>query len=151
MKVIFEKNFILTPENEKTNVPLDFYVDDDFSKLEIHYAYSPKNMDDIEKSMVLIDENIKRDAGDNYGDYTSREEYLPLKNHITISLDSPSAYVGAAHRHSNNQHHIISEAFSSVGFEKTKIEKGKWTLTLNVHALITEKADFSVKIEGGRE
>ena len=35
--------------------------------------------------------------------------------------------------------------------EKTKIEKGKWVLTLNVHALITEKADFSVKIEGGRE
>ena len=151
MTVIFEKNFFLTPENEKTNVPLDFYVEDDFSKLEIHYAYSPKNMDDIEKSMVLIDENIKRDAGENYGDYTSREEYLPLKNHITISLDSPSAYIGAAHGHSNKQHHIISEEFSSVGFEKTKIEKGKWTLTLNVHALITEKADFCVKIEGGRE
>ena len=151
MAVIFEKVFILTPENEKTNVPLDFYVDDDFSKLEIHYAYSPKNMDDIARSMVLIDENIRRDAGDDYSDYTSREEYLPLKNHITISLDSPSAYIGAAHRHSNNQHHIISEDFSSVGFEKTKIEKGKWTLTLNVHALITEKADFSVKIEGGRE
>ncbi len=151
MKVIFEKNLILTPENEKTNVPLDFFVDGDFLKLKISYAYSPKILEDKEKSLVLIDENIRRDAGDNYSDYTSREEYLPLKNHVTISLDSPSTYIGAAHRHSNNQQHIISEEFSSVGFEKTKIEKGKWTLTLNVHALITEKVECRVKIEGGRE
>lgn len=151
MATVFEKDFILTPENEKTNVPLDFFVDEEFSRLEIFYSYYPKNLEDREKSLVLIDENIRRDAGENYSDYTEREEYLPLKNHITISLDSPLDYVGAAHRHGNNQHVIISEDFSSVGFEKTKIEKGKWVLTLNVHALITEKADFSVKIEGVTE
>ena len=149
MEVIYEKNLILTPENEKTNVPLEFFVEGDFSKLEIFYEYTPKILEDREKSLILIDENIRRDAGENYSEYTSREEYLPLKNHVTVSLDSPSDYVGAAHRHGNRQHLIISEDFSSVGFEKSRIEKGKWTLTLNVHALITDKVDCSVRIEGG--
>ena len=64
MEVIYEKNLILTPENEKTNVPLDFFVEGDFSKLEIFYEYTPKILEDREKSLVLIDENIRRD-GDN--------------------------------------------------------------------------------------
>ena len=124
------------------------------------YAASNGNAVGVSKIVRTIDgilENAERfirsktENRKNYSDYTEREEYLPLKNHITISLDSPLDYVGAAHRHGNNQHVIISEDFSSVGFEKTKIEKGKWVLTLNVHALITEKADFSVKIEGVTE
>ena len=149
MAVIFEKTVVLAPGNEKTNVPLDFFVEDDFEKLEIFYSYSPKILEDKEKSKALIEENIIRDAGENYIDYPSWEAFMPLKNLITLSLDSPSAYVGAAHRQADSQHHIISKAFSSVGFEKTEIEKGKWTLTLNVHALITDKVDCSVRIEGG--
>ena len=41
MATIFEKDFILTPENEKTNVPLDFFVNEEFSRLEIFYSYYP--------------------------------------------------------------------------------------------------------------
>ncbi len=151
MAVIFEKDIILTPEDEKTNVPLDFLVSDDFSNLEIFYSYSPKILEDKEKSRELIEENIKRDAGENFPDYPSWEAFMPLKNLITLSLDSPSGYKGAAHRQSDSQHHIISEDFASVGFEKTKIEKGKWILTLNLHAIVTEKVQCRVRIEGERK
>lgn len=149
MAIIFEKNIVLTPENEKTNVSLDFFVEDDFERLEIFYSYSPKILDDREKSKALIEENIRRDAGENYVDYPSWEEFMPLKNLITLSLDSPSAYVGAAHRQADTQHHIISEGFASVGFEKNAIEKGKWILTLNLHAIVTENVECKVRIEGG--
>ena len=45
-----------------------------------------------------------------------RKIYLPIKNLVTVSLDSSREYLGAAHRQSNKQEHIISPAFSSAGF-----------------------------------
>ena len=150
MITLLDKKIVLTKENEKTNVPLTFEVEEDFSELQITYSYSPKILEDREKSKELIEENIRTDAGENFSDYPSWEEFMPLKNLITLSLDSPKGYMGAAHRQADNQHHIISEEFSSVGFERTEITKGQWTLTLNVHALVTDKAECLVKIEGGK-
>lgn len=150
MTVLLNEKIILTKENEKTNVPLSFQVEEDFTSLEITYSYSPKILTDKEKSKELIEENIRTDAGENFCDYPSWEEFMPLKNLITLSLDSPEGYMGAAHRQAENQHHIISEEFSSVGFERTEITKGEWILTLNVHALVTDKAECLVKVEGGR-
>lgn len=39
------------------------------------------------------------------------ENYLPIKNLVTVSLDSSREYLGAAHRQSNKQEHIISPDF----------------------------------------
>lgn len=150
MTVLLEEQLILTHENEKTNVPLKFFVEDEFSSLEITYSYSPKILADEEKSRRLIEENIRKDAGESYADYPSWQSFMPLKNLITVSLDSPCGYVGATHRQAENQHHVISEKFSSVGFQKTEIRKGLWVLTLNVHALVTGKAKCIVRVEGGR-
>lgn len=148
MTILLDEKIVLTKENEKTNVPFAFEVKEDFSQLQITYSYSPKILEDREKSRILIEENIRTDAGKNFCDYPSWEEFMPLKNLITLSLDSPKGYMGAAHRQAESQHHIISEDFSSVGFEKTEITKGKWTVTLNVHALVTDKAQCLLKVGG---
>lgn len=149
MTVLLEKKLVLTPENEKTNVPLSFFVEEEFKTLEIQYSYSPKILTDEEKSEKLIKENIRRDARKNYIDYPSWQSFMPLKNLITLSLDSPCGYIGAAHRQAENQYHTISEDFSSVGFVRTKILKGQWVLTLNVHAIVTEEAECIVQVKGG--
>lgn len=148
MITLLDEKIVLKKENEKTNVPLTFEVEEDFSELQITYSYSPKILEDKEKSKELIEENIRTDAGENFSDYPSWEKFMPLKNLITLSLDSPKGYMGAAHRQADNQHHIISEDFSSVGFERTEITKGQWTITLNVHALVTDKAECLIKIGG---
>lgn len=51
------------------------------------------------------------------------ENYLPIKNLVTVSLDSSREYLGAAHRQSNKQEHIISSAFSSAGFLRRILQK----------------------------
>lgn len=150
MTLLLNEKITLNSSYEKINVPLTFLVNESFEKLQITYSYSPKILLNEEKSKELIEENIRKDAGENFADYPSWQEFMPLKNLITLSLDSPKGYVGAAHRHSENQHHIISREFSSVGFEKTDIVKGQWVLTLNVHALVTKKAECFIKVEGGR-
>ncbi len=149
MKALLEKEILLTPENEKTNILLPFTVEEESEKLKITYSYSPKELGDCERARELIEKNL---ANDTHGDrhlYPDYKEFLPLKNLVTLSLDSTSRYMGAAHRQDKDQCHIISEGFSSVGFLRSKIEKGQWTLQLNVHALVTENCTCRVKIEAG--
>lgn len=149
MKTLLEKEIVLTPENEKTNILLPFTVEEESEKLKINYSYSPKELGDCERAKELIEKNLRNDTHGDRHLYPDYKEYLPLKNLVTLSLDSPSRYIGAAHRQDKDQCHIISEKFSSVGFLKGKIEKGQWTLQLNVHALVTEECTCKVKIEAG--
>lgn len=149
MKVLLEKTVVLTPENEKTNIILPFTVKEESEKLRITYSYSPKELSDCERARDLIERNLQNDTHGDRPLYPDYREYLPLKNLVTLSLNSPTRYMGAAHRQDKEQCHIISEDFSSVGFLKGRIEKGQWMLYLNVHALVTENCTCKVKIEAG--
>lgn len=46
MSLIFEETKTLTPNDTKTNVPLQFYVAEELEKMKIEFSYSPKNLDD---------------------------------------------------------------------------------------------------------
>ena len=145
MKILLKKSISVTPEKEKTNIFLPFTVEDSLKKLEIDYSYSPKELLDEEKNIRLVKENLQRDGFEDTGDYS---EFIPLKNLITLSLDSPEGYVGAAHRQAATQHHEISEAFASVGFDRVKIIKGEWVLALNLHAVVTDECNCEIEVRG---
>ena len=141
----------LRPEDEKSNRYMPFTVPEGTKKLYITYSYSPKILEDKEKSYELIKENILRDAPEDINRYPDYEEFLPLKNLVTVSLDSPEGFRGAAHRHDDVQFHEISEDFASPGFLKGKITEGQWILSLNIHAVITDVCTCRIKIEGETE
>ena len=145
MKILLKKSITVTPENEKTNIFLPFVVEGGFSSLTIDYSYSPKVLEDEEKSISLVKENLLRDGYEDKGDYG---QFLPLKNLITLSLDSPEGYVGAAHRQASIQHHEISEDSASVGFDRVKITKGEWVLALNLHAVVTDECRCEIEVKG---
>mgnify|MGYP000667222973 FL=1 len=50
MSLIFEETKTLTPNDTKTNVPLQFYVAEELEKMKIEFSYSPKTLDDEEKA-----------------------------------------------------------------------------------------------------
>ena len=143
-----ETQIKLTPEDEKSTHLVPFTVPEGVSKLFITYAYAPKILEDKERSYELIKENLIRDAGDTWKEYTDYEEFMPLKNLVTLYLRSPEGFRGAAHRQADSQHHEISEVLASPGFLKGKIVKGEWELCLNVHALVTDFCICHVEIEG---
>lgn len=146
LMLLLKKTVEVTPENEKTNIPLSFTLPEGMQKLVIDYFYSPKELTDKASCEVLIKENILRDAGDEADEYTDYDEYMPLKNLITLSLSSPKGYIGAAHRQAQKQHHEISEDFASVGFDKTEITAGEWVLQLNLHAVVTDKCSCEIEV-----
>lgn len=147
--ILLEKEFSVYPENEKTNMSLPFAVGEGVKSLKFTFSYSPKVLTDRERARLLIERNIEKDAGEYAGEYPSWEEFLPLKNLITLSVDDPTAYRGCAHRQAECMEHIISDSFASPGFNKGAIQAGQWQAVLNLHGVVTEKIDCHLKIEAG--
>ena len=142
--VLLNKTGKITLAYNKTNIVLPFEIKDDFKSLKINFKYSPKTLEDKAKEIKIAEDCLKK-----YGEVQEGniENYLPIKNLVTVSLDSSREYLGAAHRQSNKQEHIISPTFSSAGFFKTEITQGEWKITLNVHAVSCD-VDYKITVEG---
>lgn len=149
--ILKETETYLRPDDTQSNRYIFFTVPEGTKKLFITYSYSPKALDDKKKSYALIKENILRDAPEDIDRYKDYDEFLPLKNLVTVSLDSPECFRGAAHRHDKEQYHEISADFASPGFLKGEINAGQWRLSLNVHAVVTDVCTCRIKIEGEAE
>lgn len=143
--IIFEKAGKVTPGQDKTNIPLEFAVPGGVEKLIIDYEYSPKIFDDEEKAEKLLEESIEKYLGDEYE--AKPQDFMPVKNLITLSLDSNGVYRGAAHRQADKQHHEISREYASPGFIKGEIHSGKWQVVLNVHCCACD-VDYKIKVTG---
>lgn len=147
--LLLSEEFQVTPENEKTNISFPFTVSEGTESLKITFSYDPKVLEDDDRAKMLIENNIKKDAGDYADEYTSWQEFLPLKNLITVSLDDTKGYRGCAHRQDKDQIHIIREDFASRGFHKGRPEAGQWKVVLNLHGIVTESVNCKLKVEAG--
>ncbi|MFR6064967.1 MAG: hypothetical protein ACLUH5_02840 [Eubacterium sp.] len=140
--IIFEKKGKVTPDDDKTNIAFDFEVPEGAKKLVIEYAYSPKELEDRQKALELIRRELENYLGNNN---EKAENYLPVKNLITLSLDENGKYRGAAHRQPNSQKIEISAENCTPGFKKGAPESGKWRIVLNVHCCVCD-VDYEIKI-----
>lgn len=134
----------ITLHNNKTNLIHRFDVPNGLKALKISFEYSPKTLENREKAIEEV-----KDCLEKYDEVCEGRpaDYLPIKNLVTLSLDANGRYIGAAHRQSNNQEHIISADKSSVGFIKTEIEQGEWDIMLNVHSVSCD-IDYKIIVEG---
>lgn len=147
--LLLSEEFQVTPENEKTNISFPFTVPEDTVSLKITFSYDPKILEDDERARLLIENNIKKDAGEYADEYPDWKEFLPLKNLITVSIDDTVGYRGCAHRQDKDQIHIIREDFASRGFHKGRPQVGQWRIVLNLHGIVTEKIDCKLMVEAG--
>lgn len=146
MKTLLDTRVHLTPDSEKMNISLTFRVPENTARLRILYSYAPKELSGA-AGEKLAENCLLRDAGAFRGEYPAAGDFLPLKNLVTLSLDDPHGYRGAAHRQAPQQVHTLTEFEASPGFYQGTISAGEWKLTLNVHALVTEFCDCDIQIE----
>lgn len=147
--LLLNEEFQVLYKDEKTNISFPFTVPEGTVSLKISFSYDPKLLEDGDRAKMLIENNIKKDAGDYADQYPDWKEYLPLKNLITLSLDDAKGYRGCAHRQDKEQIHIIREDFASRGFHKGRPEAGSWKVVLNLHGIVTEKVNCILKVEAG--
>ena len=143
--IIFETAGRVLPEQDKTNIPLEFTVPGGIEKLTIDYEYSPKILEDEKKAEKLLTKSIEKYLGDEYK--AEPKDFMPVKNLITLSLDDNGEYRGAAHRQADKQHHEISRDFASPGLVKGEIHSGKWQVVLNVHCCACD-VHYKIKVTG---
>ena len=147
--ILLQKEFKVYYKDEKTNISFPFLIDEDAKSLKISFSYDPKILEDDERANMLIENNINKDAGEFAHEYSDWDEFKPLKNLITVSVDDPDTYRGCAHRQDKDQIHIIREDFASRGFHKGAIHKGQWNVVLNLHGIVTEKVNCKLSVEAG--
>lgn len=148
MKTVLETDFKIMPSQEKTNIVIPFVLGGDVRKMKISFSYSPKELCDEADALRQIDSCFDKYApGDLRGGYSSIDIILPLVNLITLSLDDPMGYRGAAHRHTPVQEHILTENECSYGFLPRRFTAGEWRAVINVHAVVTDFADCRLKVE----
>ncbi len=139
--VVLSYHKTLSPKDSRTHIRLPFEIKKECATLVITFSYTPKTLTDQEQAIKLIEQGLAL-CGESIANAKS---YLPVNNFVTLSLDSPYGYVGAAHRHSNNQTHTISASYADIGFEKTKIMQGKWCVTLSCHYIAEKGVDVNLE------
>lgn len=142
--LLLEKIGRITPKQDKTNIPIEFSVEKGTEKFVIEYLYFPKKCSDGDAREMLVN-SIEKYLGKDCG--AVPEDFMPVNNLITLSLDGNGVYRGAAHRQANEQRHEIGEDYASPGFLKGKIDAGSWQVVLNVHCCACP-VSYKIKITG---
>lgn len=140
---LFSKNGVITPSQSRTNIRFDFEVPNGVKAIRVEYKYSPKHVENREKSVEMISSAAKK-----YGEeINSFDDFLPISNLVTLSFDDCNGYRGACHRHPNEQSIFISNMKSTPGIINAEVCSGMWSVTLNVH-FVGDEVEYSIEIEG---
>ena len=80
---IFSTGGIITPNEDKTNIVLDFTVPKGTKKLTVHFSYSPKYLENEETAAEIVTAGLKK-----YNvSVVNPSEFLPVANLVTLSFD----------------------------------------------------------------
>ncbi|MGN0796805.1 MAG: hypothetical protein ACI4M5_01210 [Christensenellales bacterium] len=150
MKKLFEKTIIITEQDAKSHIRIDFFVPEGYQKLVINTSYSPKYEYDMDRCKAFVQKcYINADREGDF-DALTMSSYLPLANHISWSIDSPDGYIGTKHLSKPFQKHTISSEWASEGFLPTPIRSGQWSVTASINSIVTEWAEITIEVEGYR-
>ena len=144
--VLLNVDLCVHPEDSNQNRYFSFRVNPLTEKLLVDFSYHPKYLSDDEAADKIIEDGIKKYVlPERQNEYSrNRDKFKPLVNLLTISIDSPNGYIGAAHRHESDQHHWISADSSAPGFCRCAIEPGDWKICLSTHAVVTTDCYVSI-------
>ncbi len=140
----------LYPYCSRTHITYTFNLQKDSEQLNIDFEYYPKILKDPVKSKELIINGLNLYADKKRCLLTEKwEQFLPLKNLLTISIDDSDKFRGCAHRHSPKQNLVISHEKASPGFIPGMLKKGLWKVTISVHAVVTDNCHYKLHVWEG--
>lgn len=146
--IVFEQNIVISNEQNNQHLYYEFNLEKMAKKLTIDFSYNPKIVDlneQLAKTMLKATMNKFYSIHPYNDDNISM--FLPLTNHITLSLDSPNGWIGTAHRGNNISHIELTNENADRGFNLTNLIPGIWGFSLSVNCLISKQCTCFVKIE----
>lgn len=147
--ILLERTFVWNPAHSASDVPFDFFCPTSVQELHISFTYAPGE-DDSVACIRQVEDAIAR-----YYDRYPRElepmtvqQYLPVKNLITLSLEKDGVYLGNGHRWDTAQEHVISADHASFGFSPPQAMHGQWCGMLHLHEIISPTCTGTLRVEG---
>ncbi|MFC4602024.1 hypothetical protein [Cohnella hongkongensis] len=143
----------LHPSSSKTHITYQFHISAPLPALQIDFQYAPKRLEDKSESRRLIEQSIEQYVHPSLqAAYMDKwEQFMPLQNLLTISVDDPSGFRGSAHRHPEKQRHLLALSSSSPGFIPGAIREGIWRITISVHCVVTPDCDYLLRVTEGEQ
>ncbi|MFB9274199.1 hypothetical protein [Cohnella cellulosilytica] len=138
----------VTPADTRSHLRYDFKLDRPCPGLRVSFEYAPKILEERELAAELIKRSIERyvEPERQKRMLERAEQYYPLRNLITVSIDDSRGYRGACHRQDPGQELHLSEREASPGLMKGTIPEGTWTVTLSLHSIVTERCVYRLKV-----
>ncbi|MEK8126411.1 hypothetical protein WMW72_00625 [Paenibacillus filicis] len=147
MKLIFQTEGQLSTADSQTHRRFTFDVAPNGRELHLLFDYSPTLLEDEQLSKEIIRTSLfKYNEGSEPVTEDGWRKYYPLRNLLTVSLDDPDGFRGACHRKDASQRLSVSAHEASPGLMPGPVIAGAWTVTLSLHAIVTESCEFKLTV-----
>ncbi len=146
---LFQTKSTLYHTSTQTHTEHRFFVPEGSREIQVTFTYSPIVVDDENRHETLVEEALTYDRELD----AVQVKGETLRNLLTVSIDDPDGFRGAAHRSAGLQNIVIGEKEATPGFWKGPIQAGLWSVTVSAHAILTEQCSYELVIEatGGPE
>ena len=146
---LLEREFIWHPKHSSSDVRFAFLCPEQVEELHIYFTYAPGEECDAE-CIRQVEQAVTRyyDRYPREAEPMTVQQYLPVKNLITLSLAKDGVYLGNGHRWDTRQEHILSQTYAASGFCSPKTMQGQWTGMLHLHEIISSECTGTLRVEG---
>lgn len=147
---LFEEIYVWSPCDSQTDQSFSFFVPETVEQIRIRFEYSPGKEEDPAVCLPPVHDALNRyyDSYPRELQPMKEENFIPIKNLVTISLDKDGVYLGNAHRWAPQQEHLISVRKASLGFVSPAVLAGKWHGMLHLHEILSGKCTGHLLVEG---
>ena len=145
-----EQAYQWSAQDTSSDIVFSFQCPAGVEELVVSFTYSPGEEATREICLPAVQAAVTR----YYGGYPQEiepmtaEQFLPVKNLITLSLAREGVYLGNAHRWAPEQEHVISCRYASGGFCCPVSMAGAWTGMLHLHEVLSPVCKGHLRIEG---
>lgn len=148
--ILFEQDYRWTPEDTAHDVPFAFTCTPDMTAVVVKFSFSPGKEYKEEICRPQVESALTRyyDRYPRNMQPMSAEQFMPVKNLITVSLTREGVYIGNAHRWATEQEHVLTPEHASPGFVPPEKIEGSWTGMLHLHEVLSECCTGHLRIEG---
>ena len=147
---LLEQAYQWSSQDTSSDIVFSFQCPAEVEELVVSFTYSPGEEATREICLPAVQAAVTR----YYGGYPQEiepmtaEQFLPVKNLITLSLAREGIYLGNAHRWAPEQEHVISCRYASSGFCCPVSMAGAWTGMLHLHEVLSPVCKGHLRIEG---
>ena len=147
---LLEQAYQWSSQDTSSDIVFSFQCPAEVEELVVSFTYSPGEEATREICLPAVQAAVTR----YYGGYPQEiepmtaEQFLPVKNLITLSLAREGVYLGNAHRWAPEQEHVISCRYASSGFCCPVSMAGAWTGMLHLHEVLSPVFKGHLRIEG---